>query len=135
LTKPIEKPARTLDIKINGEDTEIKMSFALLQEVMKVIDNPENVTALLISDFYLRDWVVRRVLTGNKRVKSDDDLIDLFDVEVDDEKLDDLVLWVTDHVLYFFTATAQKTMKLGEKYQAQVAAITPSAQSQTGSPT
>ena len=129
------KPARSFPITIDGKETEVVMSFALQQEIMKVIPSPDNITDLLISDFYLRDYVVRRALTGQKKVKSDEDLIDLFDIEVDPEQLEELVIWITDHILYFFTTTARKTLALGEKYQAEMKAITPSAPSQTGSPT
>jgi hypothetical protein len=44
---------------------------------------PEQITDLLITDPYLRDYVIRRLLTGNKKVTSDEDLVDLFDLDVD----------------------------------------------------
>lgn len=129
----IQKPARTFKLKIDNETTEVVMSFALFQEIMKVIPNPENVTQLLVQDFYLREYVIRRVLTGNKAIVSDDDLFDLFAHEVDEEAANDLILWVTDHILYFFTTTAEKSVKLGVKYQEQITNLTQSVQSQTGS--
>lgn len=132
LEKP-EKPKSEFVVKINGEETTIKMSFALFQEIMKVIPSPESVGDLLLQDFHLREYVVRRVLTGNKRVKNDEELIDLFETEVEDEKLDDLILWVTDHVLYFFMTTVEKTGVLGEKYKDAMRKTIQSVQSQTGS--
>lgn len=130
----LKKPANSFHLKINDEERDIKMSFALLQEIMKVIPSPENIASLLIQDFYLREYVVRRVLTGNKRVVSDDDLIDLFDLEFEDEALDDLVLWVTDHILYFFTNTVEKSLNLGVRYKEKMAGLIPSNPSPTGSP-
>lgn len=110
------------------------MSFALFQEVMKVIPNPESVTELLLSDFYMREYIARRLLTGNKKVVKDEDMVELFDLEFDDEAIDDLIIWATDHILYFFTSTAEKSLKLGEKYKAKMAAIIPSNPSPTGAP-
>jgi hypothetical protein len=129
----IQRPNRTFDIDIDGEKTTITMSFALFQEVMKVIPNPENVVQVLIQDFYLREYVARRVLTGRKEVKNDDDLFDLFAHEIDDDRLDEMMLWVTDHVLYFFTSTAEKSLTLGQKYTGQIQELTQSAQLVTGS--
>lgn len=129
----LQKPATKFELKVNGEPTTIFMSFAMFQEIMKVIPSPENVASLLIQDFYLREYVVRRLLTGKKTVKSDEDLVDLFDVELDDEAVDELILWVTDHILYFFTKTAERSLKLGEKYSGQMKSLTQSVQSQTGS--
>lgn len=129
----ITKPSTKFKIKINGEDTDVVMSFALFQEVMKVIPSPENIASLLITDFYLREYVVRRVLTGNKRVKTDDDMIDLFSLDIDEADLEEMVLWITDHILYFFTKTAERSLHLNEKYQGQMKSLIQSAQSQTGS--
>ena len=81
----------------------------------------------------LREYVIRRVLTGNKLIKTDDDLVDLFSLDVDPDDMDDLVLWVVDHILYFFTHTAEKSMNLGKKYAEKVSKLTQSVQSQTGS--
>lgn len=109
------------------------MSFALLQEVMKVIPAPESVADLLIQDFHLREYVVRRVLTGNKRVTKDEDLIDLFEIEADDDQLDELVHWVTDHILHFFIKTVQKVTDLGEKYRGPMQSTIQSPRSRSGS--
>lgn len=126
-------PSRTFEITINGEVRELKMSFALFQELMRVIPDPENVTAILLTDFDLRDYLVRRTITGNKRVREDSDLIDLYDLEIDDDQLDELVLWIVDHILHFFTTTGEKSKTLAQKYEGRMKALTQSGQSQTGS--
>lgn len=130
----LEKPNRSYTLTVNGEETEVVMSFAMFQEIMKVIPSPENIAHLLIQDFYLREYVLRRLLTGPKKVRSDEDMIDLFEVDADPEALDDMLLWVADHILYFFMTTAGKSVTLGEKYKAKMEALTQSAPLQTGSP-
>lgn len=131
---PPAPPSRLFEIKVNGETRELKMSFALFQELMRVIPDPENIAGIVLQDFDLREYLVRRVLTGNKRVREDADLFDLFENEVDDDDLDDLVLWVVDHILHFFTTTAEKSKNIGLKYESRMKALTQSAPSQTGSP-
>lgn len=129
----VTRPSSTFDIKINDADQTIKMSHALLQELLKVIPNPEEVAGLLVTDFHLREYVIRRVLTGNKRIKTEEDLVDLFDADADPDAIDDLVLWAVDHILYFFMNTAGKTLTLDQKYRPEIKRLTQSAQSQTGS--
>jgi hypothetical protein len=131
----IEKPARTFEYSLKGEDQTIVMSAALFQEVMKAVPEPENVAQIMMADFGLREYIVRRVLTGNKRVKSEDDLIDLWELDLDTETVDNLILWVSDHILYFFTDTAAKSLTLGRKYEGVMAQLTQSPPSQAGSQT
>lgn len=128
----IQRPARTFDIDVNGENTTITMSYGLFNEIMKVVPKPENIGDLLIQDPFLRDYIVRRMLTGNKKVTSDEDLVDAFDCDVDIERLDELVAWVGDHILHFFITSARKTAVLGEKYTETITQLT---QSQSGAET
>lgn len=130
-----DRPSKTFPMTVNGEARDIEMSFGLFQEIMKVVPQPENVASLLISDFYLREYVIRRMLTGRKRVKEDSDMVDLIELDLDSEDVDGLVLWVTDHILYFFTTTAEKSLSLGKKYADRMEKVTLSLPSQTGSKT
>lgn len=128
----LQKPARTFDLTVNGETQTIVMSYALFNEIMRVIPSPEQITSLLVSDPYLRDYVIRRMLTGNKKVENDEDLIDAFDVDVDVFQLDELVSWVGEHVLHFFMNSAAKAAGIAVKYQGTLTELTQSSQSQTG---
>ncbi len=113
----LTRPPLTITLKGEDEDVEVKMTYGLFNEIMAVVPSPDDIGALLVSDNGLRDYVIRRMLTGNKKVTEESDLIDLFDVSLDITQLDELVSWVGDHILYFFTNSALKTQKLGEKYQ------------------
>lgn len=115
----------------NGEETlDIKMTYGLFNEIMHVIPDPQNISELLITDQGLRDYVLRRMLTGNKRVEKEEDLIDPFTLELDLQEVNDLILWVGDHILYFFTTSMTKVMTLGEKYEPTIRQL---AQSKNGS--
>jgi hypothetical protein len=128
----IPRPNKTFDITVGGEKTTIAMSYGLFNEIMKVVPDPGKIQDLVVTDPYLRDYVVRRMLTGNVRVEKDEDLVDPFELDIDVFDLDDLVTWVAEHVLHFFMKSAAKTAAMGEKYQGTVEALTRSSQSQPG---
>jgi hypothetical protein len=125
----VDRPNLEFEIKVGDEIQIIKMTYGLFNEIMQVVPAPEQIADLLIRDAGLRDYVIRRMMTGSKRVRSEEDMVDPFELDVDITALDDLVMWVGDHVLYFFLSTAQKTAEMGKKYEASVAQLN---QSQTG---
>lgn len=129
----LPKPSRTFDLTISGERQTIAMTYGLFNEIMRVIPEPGKIQDLVVTDPYLRDYVVRRMLTGNKRVERDEDLVDPFELDLDIDELDDLVAWVAEHVLHFFMKSAEKTAKIGERYQPVVERLTQLNQSQAGS--
>ena len=128
----LPKPSKTFDLTINGEKNTISMTYGLFNEIMKVVPNPGKITDLVVNDPYLRDYVIRRMLTGNKVVEKDEDLVDPFDLDIDLDDLDDLVAWVAEHVLHFFMKSAEKTAKIGERYQPVVDRLTQLSQSLPG---
>lgn len=131
----MERPALTFDIKLNDELKTVKMTYGIFNEILQIIPDPQNIGDLFISDAALRDYVARRVLSGSKRITKEEELIDPYEMDVDMDDLNDLILWVGDHVMYFFMNNAGKTGKLMEKYQNQIQQMqeTQSSQSKSGS--
>jgi hypothetical protein len=125
----LQRPSLEFHLKLNGESHTIKMTYGLFNEVMVVIPNPEDIGELLITNAGLRDYIIRRMLTGNKRVTNEEDMVDAFSMDVDITDLNNLVAWVGDHILYFFMTSAAKTAELAQKYQET---ITQLAQSKSG---
>jgi len=125
----LTRPSLEFTLRLNGEPHVVKMTYGLFNEIMIVVPNPDDIGELLITNAGLRDYIIRRMLTGSKRVTEDSDLIDPFDMDVDITELNKLVMWVGDHILYFFMTSAEKTAELAQKYQAT---ITQLAQSKTG---
>lgn len=125
----LPRPSLEFILRVNDEDKVIKMTYGLFNEVMSVVPNPENIGDLLIADAGLRDFIVRRMLAGNKRVTKDEDLPDPFEMDLDIRDMNNLVMWVGDHILYFFMTSAEKTTALAQKYQET---ITQLAQSKSG---
>lgn len=126
-------PSSKFRMKVNGEQQDIKMSYGLFQELLKIIPSVENLDNLMVNDPYLRDYVIRRVLTGNKHVSEDSDLVDPFELDVDLADIDDLAAWVMEHILHFFLKTATKTASVAEKYRGQLETLTQSSLSHLGS--
>lgn len=126
----IPKPAKSFKLKVNGETKEIAMSYGLFNEVMKAIPNPQAIDQLLVSDPYLRDYIIRRVLTDKRKIESEDDLIDPFDLDIDLDVLDDLLGWVADHIMGFWLRSGKQTAAILERYRPTVTQLN---QSVTGS--
>lgn len=115
-----------------GEDQEqeIKMTYGMFNELMQVIPDPQNIAELLITDQGLRDYVLRRLLTGNKKISKEEDLVDPFELDLKLDQVDDLIMWAGDHILYFFTTSMTKVLGLGSKYEPTIRQL---AQSKNGS--
>jgi hypothetical protein len=130
----MERPALIFDMKVNGENQEIKLTYGVFTEILQIIPDPQNIGDLFITDAALRDYVTRRMLSGSKRIKDEKDLVDPFELDIDMEEVNDLIMWVGDHVMYFFMNTAAKTAKLMKKYEEPMQALQ-SSQSKDGSET
>lgn len=116
----MERPNLTFQIVVNEELKDVKLSYALLNEILQVVPDPTNIAGLLIQDASLRDYIARRVLTGNKPVLKNEDLIDMFETDVDPRAIGEMLTWIGDHVLYFFMTSAVEAEKLGRKYEATI---------------
>ena len=122
----LQRPSLEFTMRLNGEPHTVKMTYGLFNEVMNVIPSPDEIGDLLITNAGLRDYIIRRMLTGSKRVLNEEDLIDPFEMDVDVTDLNKLVMWVGDHVLYFFMTSAEKTAELAKKYHETITQLAPS---------
>jgi hypothetical protein len=93
------------------------MSYGLFNEVMRVVPDPTKIDQLLVTDPYLRDFIIRRMLTGNKKVMGEEDLVDPFELDIDMDRIDELVGWVAEHILSFFAKSAVRTAETATKYK------------------
>lgn len=126
----MKRPDFIFPITMNGEIHEVKMTYALHMELMQIIPEPQNIGELLLTDQSLRDYIIRRVLSGHKRITNEDDLIDLYEVDISMDEIDNMVIWVGDHILYFFTTSMKKVVGLGQKYEKSIIQL---VQSKNGS--
>jgi len=99
-------------------DRELKMPYALLMDVCRMLPDPASAMQLVMSDPITQDYVVRRMLTPlEKPVMSVDDLILPGEVELDIDEVEALLTWVVQHVLYFFAKRTLGLRTVGEQFK------------------
>jgi hypothetical protein len=112
-------PSPTFEVKSSGK--ELKMSYGMYNDIMRLIGNPEDATQLLVRDAMTRDLVIRRLFTdNNKSVEKTEELIDSYEIDIQPSELDGVVAWVADHVAYFLFSTGRMMEPVIQKYQDQM---------------
>lgn len=87
----------------------LTMTYVVFNDILRYVGSVEEAMASLMTNQDVRDLVVRRLLTDNKKPVEDlKDLIPLEDVDIDIFELDDILSWTMEHVTYFFMRTASK---------------------------
>lgn len=110
-----------------------KMTYGMLSDLQRVVPNAEQVVLHITSDHFVRDYIIRRVLTDIKgNIKSEEDLIDSEQIELSIDEIANLLEWATGHLLHFFVRQTQGLQRQGQRLQAQAA---PSPQPASGSET
>lgn len=108
-----------------------KMTYGLLTDLQRVIPEPEQVVTYVLTDSFVRDYIVRRVLTPAKgMLKSEEDLISADDVDLSPSEIHEILDWAVAHLLHFFVKSAQGLQKQGARLKAMVV---PSQPQPTGS--
>lgn len=92
----------------------IKMSYGLMMDLQRVIPDAENAVTYVLTDSFVRDYIMRRVLTDSKgTVASEADLIKPEDIDLDMEDIAKVLDWAVAHILSFFVKSV-----LGMRQQA-----------------
>lgn len=107
--------------KIESSDRELRMSYGMFNDIMRIIGHSEDLSIVLITDPMVRDLVIRRLFTDTKQsVNKEEDLINAFDIEVLPSELDGVLSWVADHASHFMLSTGRAMRGILEKYQDQI---------------
>ncbi len=124
---PLNDALPAKSIRFEESDIEIKMTYGLLSEILKLLGGGEEAVLTLLGDDNVRDWVIRRIFTESKEpITVVEDLINPYEIDLDPLELDRLIAWVADHVTHFTISTAQKTQAVVQKYEAKAASLSPS---------
>lgn len=114
----MERPSLTHTITINDEPREIKMVFSLLQDILKIVGGLENIEALILSDPFMRDFVVARALTPGKGSKlKPEELVDLDEIDLDYQDIVSLIAWISAHIVFFTVASAKSLEPLKDQIE------------------
>ncbi len=120
-----------------GSGETLTMTYVVFNDILRYVGSVEDAMSSIMTNQDVRDLIVRRLLTDNKKPVEDlEALIKLEDVEIDIFELDDILSWTMEHVTYFFMRTASKMQASMTKYPelAERLTKTSSALSETGLP-
>jgi len=110
-----ERPPLRVDLS-GGK--EVKMTYGLEMDLRRLLPNAEATLQLIMHDPYTQDYIVRRCLTDAKKlILKEEDLIPANEVELSSDDVEKLLMWATEHVLYFFVTRANSMSALGARYQ------------------
>lgn len=111
-------------------ETEIRWTYGLQLDLQRLIPDSENTIVSILSDPFVRDYLVRRALTPLKKSITDEkELISVEDIELDPDQVLALLNWLSGHLMYFFTTSARNLAAQG----AEVKESLPSLLSMSGS--
>ena len=116
----------TFDIKVNGRDHSIKMSFGLLNTLCRQVGDIE-AAAVMALDTNLRDAVLVELLSEHGANGKIIEPVDLEVIEVEPDAVIDLIDWAGTHVLDFFLKGLERTKKLQEANTGRIKALIPSS--------
>jgi hypothetical protein len=108
-----------------GDDVVIKMTYGLEMDLRRLLPDPNSAMQLIMSDPGTQDYVVRRCLTDKREIITDPDkLIQAEDVTINSEQVEQLLMWVLGHILYFFVRRTSKLQPLGVRFKLALPTLT-----------
>ena len=118
------KPALSLPsptYKVPSTEHELRMSYGMFSDIMRLIGSTDDVGILLVSDSTTRDLVLRRLFTDNKKaVEKTEELVDSFEIDILPTELDGILAWVADHATHFLLSTGRALTEVIKGYQDQM---------------
>lgn len=126
--KSLSLPEPTYTVPSNGRV--LTMSYGMFSDITRLVGDPENLTAILVTDPMARDLVLRRLFTDNsKSVDKIEELVDSFEIDILPTELDGILAWVADHVSYFLVSTGRSLGQMIQRYQPAEPTTSQSSQS------
>ncbi len=111
---PFERPALRCDLGAR----DVKMTYGLEMDLRRLMPDAPTAIALVMRDPYTQDYIIRRCLTDAKKIiTKDEDLIAVNEVDLTSDEVEKLLMWATEHVLYFFVTRAKSMEKVAARYQ------------------
>jgi hypothetical protein len=114
-TPTAEKPRpsdRLNNIKIGGETVDFFMSFAMLNDFVKLTGVVENAPLILL-DHELREKTLSIALKRRFKTKLAGADVNLDDFEMSAEDAEKICVWISEHVLDFFMRSIRRIGDMG----------------------
>lgn len=111
------------DIKVNGEDRTVFMSYGLSRELARLLPDPSAIPALFLDD-ETQIKVLSAVLAKRKPSgKITDPVADPDDIEADTADIEALLQWTAEHVADFFVRSLRRSMEVLESREDEAVAL------------
>ncbi|HYG34259.1 MAG TPA: hypothetical protein VEC99_05720 [Clostridia bacterium] len=120
---PAPKLPSSFTMKVNGQDHEVFMSFALLNKLAYYIGQPEQVFTVLL-DPVVREIVMKELLAERSKTGRIKQEVELEDLDFDLEEVESLLDWAAEHLLVFTLAVAEKATAHQLRYQNRLLNLT-----------
>lgn len=111
-----DSPAARFNLRVNDEDKEVFMSFALLNTITGYFRSAEELDQILLNP-EIRNSIITELLSErneNGRILKN---FDTTKMVVDPDEVLDLFEWVAEHVENFFTKALQRAKQRMKKKQ------------------
>jgi len=109
-----ERPPLTITV---GDEV-IKMTYGLEMDIRRMLPDPITALQMVRDDPFTQDYITRRVLTPAKRmIINRDELIDMETLDISSDDVEAVLIWATEHALYFFVKRTLEMAKLGVRYK------------------
>lgn len=122
--EPVNPYSKTLTLSLNGEETTLKMTFGLLNQIASTMTGLEDAQMLILDNERLTDMlnlVIAKRDEEGRITKDSPDLRFGDPIELDDyEKLTE---WSMGHVMHFFVRRARSLSKAGVALRPELEAL------------
>jgi hypothetical protein len=126
----VQVPPLELTVTLNGEPATVKMVYGIEMDIRRLLPDPSTAMQLALTDQFTQDYIVRRLLTPNKKMlKEVSELIPEDEIELSTEDVERMIEWTVEHLLYFFAKRTNSIAQLGARFNKSLPNL-----SKTGSP-
>lgn len=122
----------TFEIKVDGEDREVKMTYGLLDRLCRIVGDIDNAVQLTIVPG-LREEALRELLAKRDARGKAVEVLEPNEVQASRKDLLALAAWARGHVLDFFVEESKGVAGLLKEYATDLEELAAAASSRTGS--
>jgi hypothetical protein len=126
MTTETNVPQSTLTVQLDGEDRTTKMTFGLLNEMVRVIGDLEAIAELGF-DAELRGLILQEMYSERDEQGVIKTPVNLFNLDITPEDSTLVMEWVGSHVTHFLLNQMEKTMTIMQAQESRVKALTPTS--------
>lgn len=110
------------EVKINDENREIFMSFALLNRLMFLIGDPDNI-GLVSVNTDLREAIMHELLQKRSKSGKITEAVEVEDCYITLDDAQSLLDWATEHCMVFTLRALEKSIQLQERNKDKLSAL------------